>query len=1218
MKSNKPTTLILSILMSICVNAQTIPIGQELRNYEYSNENLGVAASTLPTPLKCGTTNTPILPRYGEKEGWIPDSNTPIKTIKIAFHFFQKTDGSNCWQNNAFNINRLNQIVSWMNGFHSNIWGPSDPILGVPFIGDSRIRFEVTGYYFYRNDTLNAEGGSYTPLRDAVFAIDSSRLTSFPIYVTGGTYSNAAGFTNFPSFTQLNMDMGILTFNNEADPQGDWAFAGHLHHEFGHDLTLRHTYNINLPETVYKLDSEYLSDVFEQPWQYFCSPPTNYSCHHLGGWNVDPYAVPENYRTNNIMGGAGYNTYISPKQLGRMHRALSLSSMRKYVKSETSSPNLWVVNTNETWDFDVRMYQDIVVKSGSTLTITCRVGMANGGRIIVERGAKLIINGGEVYAWDKNWAGIQVWGTSSQRQMISSNGYSANHGIVQVINQGTLRDAIDAITTIKYDENGNWDWGGYTGGIIMCDGAKFINNRRAIQYLTYHNFNPSNGNIIDNIGYIRRSTLETNAALKSGADPEVFISMWDVQGVKLYGNTYKNSISPLPSIESRGNGINSIDASYYLDRYKVCSVINSQTGQCAGYSVNNASIFTNLHYGVKVQNSTPLTNIKINDNDFIGCNRGVYIGGTYNTKITNNRINVGDGINIGDFLPYGIYSENSSAYDISNNTIFTTQTTNNALSLATGIVVNGTNGYSNMLYRNTINMMSCGTTVYGNNQGLSAGDGLKFKCNQFGQGTNGKNYIDLNMGYNSSVGTAKIDIYQGTPSSGANNLFSHTGNSLASIKSDFSDLYHTASQIGTINYFFNPTPGQLSQPWYYDNSMLPPVSLGLNLSSNMCPAEQLNGGGGTASAAKTIISNNTSKIASLLLKIDGNQTSFLLNSINSNMSSGNLKNLLEKYSPYLSDEVLIAYFSKSSIPYGHIKDIHDKNKPVSPTVWQVIEDKNLPTGIKKNITEQQFASAKISEMNKLIGEVADLKQEKAIFVDQTISNLMSDSVNGWNKDSILEIMKFDDRYDAACRLLAAYVSLNEFSKATLLANEMKQAEGGTLEAFCKLQELLIVLKQQVKNIYDIKTDPSKQEIVEMIVADKENGAYSNAQAILSKVYGYTYHEFIDLPSFNNVSNNNRLFKSNEENGNFQELSKSFKLYPNPSNGNTNILYMSDENIVQAEIQIFDITGKLVIKQSIKVNSSTNIVETEFLRSGLYLVNLLIDNKVIDRQKLIKQ
>jgi hypothetical protein len=203
-------------------------------------------------------------------------------------------------------------------------------------------------------------------------------------------------------------------------------------------------------------------------------------------------------------------------------------------------------------------------------------------------------------------------------------------------------------------------------------------------------------------------------------------------------------------------------------------------------------------------------------------------------------------------------------------------------------------------------------------------------------------------------------------------------------------------------------------------------------------------------------------------------------------------------------------------------------------------------------------------------------------------------------------------------LLAAYVAFEKYNEATILADHIKIEHGGTLDAFCKLQELLITLKQQTKNLYEIKTDLPKKEIVEIIEANKGEYAYSNAQAILSKVYGYSYNEYIVLPNANSVVSGSRLFNVNEETEHLEEVVKVFNLYPNPSNGNTNILYMSDENIVQAEIQIFDITGKLVIKQSIKVNSSTNIVETEFLRSGLYLVNLLIDNKVIDRQKFIKQ
>ncbi len=54
-----------------------------------------------------------------------------------------------------------------------------------------------------------------------------------------------------------------------------------------------------------------------------------------------------------------------------MHRALSLKSVRRYVKHCTSSSSAISVSSNETWDFDFKLYNPFNVTNGATLTISC-------------------------------------------------------------------------------------------------------------------------------------------------------------------------------------------------------------------------------------------------------------------------------------------------------------------------------------------------------------------------------------------------------------------------------------------------------------------------------------------------------------------------------------------------------------------------------------------------------------------------------------------------------------------------------------------------------------------------------------------------------------------------------------------------------------------------------------------------------------------------------
>jgi len=366
--------------------------------------------SIYPTPNSVAYQN-----RYGRVKGHVPDENSPLIIIKIAFHFFQKNDSTGNWnfEKTPDQKKRMVQIMDWINTTYTNCALPSDPIPGVSTtLNNSKIKFEVSGYYFYQNSELNISRSR--PLCEAaVKKADATRLESFPIFVTAA--KNAWGSYSSES---------ILTFYADANPVSDFNFSQHLAHELGHGLDLGHTYDGSqngvydgkgdacCPEPIDPKLPDYLSDIFDQPWPNWCNNTNGQPCYHQNGGSCDAYDKNK-YCTNNLMGGANWNNYISPMQMGKMRRAMALNTIRKYAKEESSSTTNWMVNENETWDFDIQMYQDILVTSGTTLTITGKVAMANQGKITLENGAHLIINGGAITCWGNLWNGIVLTTKSS-------------------------------------------------------------------------------------------------------------------------------------------------------------------------------------------------------------------------------------------------------------------------------------------------------------------------------------------------------------------------------------------------------------------------------------------------------------------------------------------------------------------------------------------------------------------------------------------------------------------------------------------------------------------------------------------------------------------------------------------------------------------------------------------------------------------------------------
>lgn len=108
-------------------------------------------------------------------------------------------------------------------------------------------------------------------------------------------------------------------------------------------------------------------------------------------------------------GSNGYAYYFSPLQIAKMHRATHIQSVRQYCWGYSATP--FFITEDETWDFTIKMYQDIVIKKGRTLTIKNTLQMVPEARIVVEKGAKLIVDGGVITTgkWSPGpWVGVVV------------------------------------------------------------------------------------------------------------------------------------------------------------------------------------------------------------------------------------------------------------------------------------------------------------------------------------------------------------------------------------------------------------------------------------------------------------------------------------------------------------------------------------------------------------------------------------------------------------------------------------------------------------------------------------------------------------------------------------------------------------------------------------------------------------------------------------------
>ncbi len=711
-----------AFFLSISLNAQTTCSGA----HTASNPALPATEAT----ITCNKTSNTWQNHYALPQHHIPDQNDPIITISVALHIWRDKDGNGNYTNSQQDISYLTNLfeTTMSNGQFLYNPGPSDVIAGVNHIIDTRIRIKLQGIYFYDDDNFYQTGVNYSAgkaLNAHALAINPECVQSINFHFSGDFNSNFAyqgysGGTLQPGPFNAFIWTGYTGdgLGTGADPLNTNIFALKvmLTHELLHVFDLWHTDGAaNFPETLDPNNVDFLSDVFTPPYAY-----------HDGGWNLDP-TDPTNTATNNSLGNTSSSAYLSPIQIGRIRRALYTDPVRMTYSSGYSSVPLEITN-DETWDFTVKLYQDVIVKSGSKLTIKCIATFVPEAKLIVEPGAELIIDGGKLQEgkFEEHWQGIYVGGNSSLPQTPS------NQGVITAID-GEIRGARNGITNINVNSNGEWIWGS-TGGIISCTGTKFLNNMRDVQLLKYISPNAKNEKYqasFINCTFQRGASYGINSIIQS-------MTMWGVAGVDIMGCTFKNLNNG--DVKYDGGAIYTINATY-----KVNESVNGDPCIFEGYAdAIRSEGDISVAFPIKIIGSQFENNI-----------HSVYLNSVVGSRVSHNSFKVRTSHS---YIPpagssfqnsaYGVYLDYSSGFALEENVFENLDNPNN---LSAAIVVKDNGGASDQVYHNTIDDFYYGIQAIGNNQ--SSYDpiyGLNFICNNCGE-TNA-NTKDIQVDANGQVG----------------------------------------------------------------------------------------------------------------------------------------------------------------------------------------------------------------------------------------------------------------------------------------------------------------------------------------------------------------------------------------------------------------------------------------------------------------------------------
>lgn len=727
-------------------------------------------------PLELDT----LLTYYSNMTQYIPDLDStkplhvpPIKTIRVNINIIQKNDGTGNFDDNEATYERMRQIMEWINRYYDR-YAPSDPISWVTELPsyDSRIRFSIGEYgheriFFYRNSMWwepNNAGTNIQDIKNYLTTNYPERLENLNIFVYGNhdTLYNHASATP-PSYNNFDYFQYVRAYYwiHEAD----WSISGLLAHELAHIMGLRHTYIGGGASPISdQSDPEFLKDVF------LVSLPNISNCPHRYTKDIDPYAVNGDSVTNNILGGTSKEYYISPMQAGQMHRALVLSSARKYVTSAKSEVPL-VITDEQAWDIDMKLYQDLVIENGAKLTLTCHLIMNPDTRIIIKPGGKLTIDGAVIGTdiFEKNmWQGIQVWGDSNEDQNPHNGVY--HQGYLELKNGATIENAICAVEL--WHPN---DWSS-TGGIVHAYNAVFRNNAKSVHAINYIDHYASGNEIDYNSSFNKCSFIIDDDYIGT----ETFYKHVDLN--RINGMVFRGCDF---SVSSNANGVSDYSAGIaaYGAGFYVIPYCEDHFHDPCPENMKRHNTFTNFHDGIyAVSNGDNARTFSVKYADFNHNKRGIYAEDTGYATILNSEFDIGKG----NSCCYGVYATNITGFCIEENSFAPSQY---ALGYTYGIGIFNSGGV-NDIYLDTFDGLTCGNLAYGVNYNVSGSvrppavkPGLTYSCND-----NTSNDIDFYILKDNGIGG--IATNQGSSATPSGNTFSGS-------------QYHIYNGGDLINYYYN-------------------------------------------------------------------------------------------------------------------------------------------------------------------------------------------------------------------------------------------------------------------------------------------------------------------------------------------------------------------------------------------------------------------------------
>ncbi len=274
------------------------------------------------------------------------------------------------------------------------------------------------------------------------------------------------------------------------------------------------------------------------------------------------------------------------------------------------------INGNTQWNYPRTVYGDIIIPTGSTLTITSKVKMGCDSKIIIKHGAKLVLDGGEITKIDNGtlWTGIELYGNE-----LPSTGI--NMGTLEMKNNATISYARTAI------RNFSPDFHFFGGGIIKVSDSYFRNCRRVAElnhytltYWTNASAEQSNCSFV-NTDFIIDDKFALFTNDQGTMDKAELFTSWNTkEGILIKNCNFKNLLN---------------DQQIDISSYRGGAIYLGESG-----ALIKNSVFEGFHDGITISGiwGMPTRTVKIHENTFIDNARSINAYASIYTDIRKNNI----------------------------------------------------------------------------------------------------------------------------------------------------------------------------------------------------------------------------------------------------------------------------------------------------------------------------------------------------------------------------------------------------------------------------------------------------------------------------------------------------------------------------------------------------------------------------------------------------